>query len=37
LWGCRKRTGILYRENKEQESKGKKQGVRRTMDMLVLF
>ena len=37
LWGCRWRTGILCRENKEQESEGKKQAVRRTMDTLVLF
>ena len=25
-----RRTSILYRENKEQESEGKKQGMRRT-------
>jgi len=37
LWGCRRRTNILCRENKEQESEGKKQGVRRAMDTLVLF
>ena len=37
MWGCRWRTGILCRENKEQESEGKKQGVRRAMDTLVLF
>ena len=36
LWGCR-RTSILCRENKEQESEGKKQGERRTMDILFLF
>jgi len=28
LWGCRRRTSILCRENKEQESEGKKQGMR---------
>ena len=37
LWGWRRRTSILCRENKEQESEGKKQGVRGTMDTLVLF
>ena len=37
LWGLRRRTGIVCRENKEQESEGKKQAVRRTMDTLVLF
>ena len=37
LWGCRRRTSILCRENKEQESEGKKQGERRTMDILFLF
>ena len=37
LWGHRRRTSILCRENNEQESEGKKQGVRRTMDTLVLF
>ena len=36
LWGCR-RTSILCRENKEQESEGKKQGERRTMDILFLI
>ena len=30
LWGCGRRTCILCRQNKEQESAGKKQGVRRT-------
>ena len=28
LWGCRRRTSILCRENKEQEPEGKKQGER---------
>ena len=37
LWERRRRTGILCRENKEQESEAKKQGVRSTMDSLVLF
>ena len=37
LWGRRRRTSILCRENKEQESEGKKQGERRTMDILFLF
>ena len=37
LWGCRRRTSILCRENKEQESEGKKQGERRNMDTLFLF
>ena len=37
LWGFRRRTSILCRENKEQESEGKKQGMRRAMDTLVLF
>ena len=37
LWERRRRTGILCRENKEQESEGRKQGVRRTMDTLILF
>ena len=38
FWGCRRRTGILCRENKEQESEGKKQSVRRTRrHSLVLF
>ena len=37
LWGRRRRTSILCRENKEQESEGKKQGVRRAMDTIVLF
>ena len=32
LWGCRKRTSILCRENKEQGSEGNKQGERTTMD-----
>ena len=37
LWWCRRRTSILCREIKEQESEGKKHGVRRAMDALVLF
>ena len=37
LWGFRKRTSILCRENKDQESEGKKLGVRGTMDTLILF
>ena len=37
LWGCRKRTSILCRENKEQESEGKTLGERRNMDTLFLF
>ena len=37
LWGCRRRTSILCRENKEQESEGKNQGMRRAMDTLFLF
>ena len=36
MW-CKRRTSILCRENKEQESEGKKQGMRRAMDTLVLF
>ena len=35
--GWSRRTSILCRENKEQESEGKKQGVTGTMDTLVLF
>ena len=34
MWGWRRRTSILCRENKEQESEGNKQGERRTMDTL---
>ena len=34
LWGCRRRTSILCRENKEQETEERKQGVRGTMDTL---
>ena len=37
LWGFRRRTSILCRENKGQESEGNKQGVKRTMDTLVLI
>ena len=37
LWGCSKRTSILFRENKEQDAEGKKQGERRTMDTLFNF
>ena len=37
LWGCKRRTSVLCRENKEQESEEKKQGVRGTMDTLALF
>ncbi|XP_027387157.1 pregnancy-associated glycoprotein 1-like isoform X2 [Bos indicus x Bos taurus] len=37
LWGCRRRTSILCRENKEQESEGKNQGLGGTMDTFVLF
>ena len=37
LWERRRRTGILCRENKEQESEGKKQGERGTRDTSVLF
>ena len=37
LWRCRRRASILCRENKELESEERKQGVRGTMDTLVLF
>ena len=37
LWECRRRTSILCRENKEQESEGKNQRLRGTMDTFVLF
>ena len=37
LWGRRRRTSILCRENKEQESQGKNQGERGTMDILFLL
>ena len=37
FWGCRRRTSILCRKNKQQESEGKKQGERRTMDTLFSF
>ena len=35
--GRRRRTGVLCRENKEQQSEGKKQGERGAMGTLVLF
>ena len=37
LWGLRRRTSILCRENKQQKSEGKKQEVRGTLDTLILF